>query len=185
MAESLAGRLLVASPKLVDANFARTVICVCAHDENGALGVVLNRPIAGVNVAEHLPDWRALLPGPAEPYQGGPVEPEAAIALGLARNRVPDSNWTPVSHRLGLVDLKSRPEDLGAELSALRVFLGYAGWSAGQLDREVADEAWFVVHARDEDAFTDEPSALWREVLRRQGGHLAMFAHFPPKPGLN
>jgi putative transcriptional regulator len=185
MADFLAGRLLVASPKLVDPTFARSVICVCAHDANGALGVILNRPIAGVDIGEHLPDWAPLLPRNPQPFHGGPVEPEAAIALGLAAAGVPDANWTPVSRRVGLVDLKSHPADLSAEIVALRVFLGYAGWSPGQLEQEVADEAWFVVDELDDDAFTDAPETLWRDVLRRQSGHLAMFAHFPPTPGLN
>lgn len=185
MADLSAGRLLVASPKLTDPNFARTVICLCAHDENGALGVVLNRPIAGVDIAEHLPDWGGVLAPGAQPFQGGPVEPSAAIALGLLRRGEAATRWTPVTTRLGLVDLKSSPAELGGELEQLRVFLGYAGWTAGQLEAEVAEEAWFVVDGRDEDAFNDDPETLWREVLRREGGQLALFAHFPPTPGLN
>lgn len=184
MADSLAGRLLVASPKLVDPNFARSVVCLCAHDAGGALGVVLNRPLAGVDIAEHLPEWRAVLGSPPTAFAGGPVEPSAALALGRLRTGTPETGWTPVTSRLGLVDLRSVPDDL-RELEEVRVFLGYAGWGAGQLEAEIAEEAWFVIPAAESDPFTREPASLWRDVLRRQGGQLAMFAYFPPEPGLN
>ena len=184
MPDSLAGRLLVASPKLVDPNFARSVICVCAHDENGALGVVINRPIEGIDPAALLPEWIALLGPEPVAYAGGPVEREAALGLGLLREPR-DVGWTPVTGRLGLVNLGAPPDDFTADLEQMRVFLGYAGWSAGQLDAEIADEAWFVVDATERDPFTHDPHNLWRDVLRRQGGQLAMFAFFPPKPGLN
>jgi putative transcriptional regulator len=184
MVESLVGRLLVASPKLIDPTFARSVICVCAHDANGALGVVINRPLEGIDPAELLPEWRALLGPEPVAYAGGPVEREAALGLGLLRADG-EARWTQVAGRIGLVNLGSSPDELGAELTEMRIFLGYAGWSPGQLDAEVEDDAWFVVDATEHDPFTHEPETLWRDVLRRQGGQLAMFAYFPPKPGLN
>ena len=184
MADSLAGRLLVASPKLVDPNFARAVVCVCAHDAGGAMGVVLNRPLPGVEVAEHLPEWRAALGDPATAFAGGPVEQSAALALGRLRGAAPGTRWTLITARLGLVDLRSEPRDLD-ELEEMRIFLGYAGWAAGQLEAEIAEDAWFVVAAAESDPFTREPDTLWRDVLRRQGGQLAMFAYFPTEPGLN
>jgi putative transcriptional regulator len=145
---------------------------------------VINRPLDGVDPAELLPEWRAMLGPEPVAYAGGPVERESAIGLGLLRTKG-DAQWTPVTGRLGLVNLGSPPDELGAELAELRIFLGYAGWSPGQLDAEVADEAWFVVEATEHDPFTREPTTLWRDVLRRQTGQLAMFAYFPPKPGLN
>lgn len=184
MADSLAGRLLVASPKLVDPNFARTVVCVCAHDADGAMGVVLNRPLPGVEVTEHLAEWRGALGGPATAFAGGPVEPSAALALGRIRGAAPGTRWTLITARLGLVALRSEADDLGG-LEEMRIFLGYAGWGAGQLEAEIAEEAWFVVAAAESDPFTRAPDTLWRDVLLRQGGQLAMFAYFPMEPGLN
>ena len=184
MADSLAGRLLVASPKLVDPNFARAVVCLCAHDAGGAMGVVLNRPLPGVEIAEHLPEWRGVLGVPATAFTGGPVEPSAALALGRLRAGASETGWTLITSHLGLVDLRSTPGDL-RKLEEVRIFLGYAGWGAGQLEAEIAEDAWFVVAAAESDPFTREPSTLWRDVLRRQGGQLAMFAYFPAEPGLN
>lgn len=185
MADSLAGRLLVASPRLVDPNFNRAVICLCAHDEDGALGVILNRPMVGVDVGAALPEWRDVLGPEPVAYAGGPVEPSSALALGLLRGAAA-ARWRPVNHRVGLIDLGSGPAGLGdGELEAMRVFLGYAGWGAGQLESEIAEDAWFVLNVEDTDPFSPEPENLWNHVLRRQGGRLAMFAFFPPTPNAN
>ncbi|WP_322796539.1 YqgE/AlgH family protein [Tepidiforma sp.] len=183
MAESLAGRLLVASLSLVDPNFFRTVVLVCLHDENGAMGLVLNRPLSSAPVHEHLPAFAELAAAPPVIFQGGPVEPTAAIALGQFRPGFTPA--TAVVGRTGLVDLSRPPEDLAAALESARVFAGYAGWSAGQLEGEIEEEAWFVVPALEEDAFTADPTTLWRRALRRQPGKLALFAWAPADPRVN
>jgi putative transcriptional regulator len=188
MATSLGGRLLVAGPRLVDPNFARTVVLVCRHDEEGALGLVLNRP-SSVAVTEALPGWVEALAPPNVVFLGGPVQPETAV--GLARllpdreERSDSESWTPVADRLGLLNLGTSPaEEVGA-LASLRVFAGYAGWSAGQLDFEVASADWWVLPADDDDPFSAAPGGLWGRVLGRQPGHLAWFATFPADPSLN
>jgi putative transcriptional regulator len=109
-------------------------------------------------------------------------------ALGLVS--VPGDGGEPLGVRLingslGLVDLDTDPADVVQSLSGLRVFAGYAGWSAGQLEREIEEGAWYVVDAEPRDAFTDQPDLLWRSVLRRQGGDLAFVATFPEDPELN
>ena len=180
MAGSLLGRLVVASPKLVDPNFFRTVVCICAHDDSGTMGVVLNRPMDGVDLLEQLPQWAPHFAPPAVAFQGGPVEP--VIAIGLARLNAPTRHegWTAFAGNLGILDLRLSPSELGSGLEETRVFVGYTGWGAGQLEAEIAEGAWFVVDAEAGDAFTPDPESLYREVLRRQGGQLAMFAYFPP-----
>src|SRR4051812_14198173 len=132
---SLTGRLLVAAPALADPNFDRSVILVLAHGDGGALGVVLNRPSV-TGVAGSLPDgWESLAAPPRVLFVGGPVGGGAAI--GLARAQAPTrdtAGWSPVLGRLGTVDLGSAPDALDVSLEVVRVFAGYAGWSAGQLE---------------------------------------------------
>lgn len=177
------GRLLVATPLLDDPNFARTVVLLLEHGDEGAFGIVLNRP-TGVTVAEAVPDWEAVAAAPAAVFGGGPVSPESVIAL--ARGTAGGSEgWIPVLGDLGTVDIGRDPADVGAEVHALRIFAGYAGWAAGQLEAEIDEGAWFVVDARPDDAFTTKPSELWRRVLRRQRGRLAMFAWYPSDPETN
>lgn len=183
VAESLAGKLLVASPKLVDPNFHRTVIYLCGHDENGAFGLVINRPLTDVEVGDHLPGWRPVVSEPKVVFAGGPVEPQVALGLARPREAPPPEHWTQLHHGLGLVNLGSSPDDAG--VAEIRVFVGYAGWSAGQLEGEIAEEAWFVIDSTPDDPFSSDPAGVWRTVLRRQKGKLAMFAYHPPDPTVN
>jgi putative transcriptional regulator len=187
----LAGRLLVATPELGDGTFVRSVVLVLDHDEDGALGVVINRPTP-VDVSEVLPTWQPLACEPGVLFQGGPVALDSALGLAV----VPGSDesaeplgWRRVVGRLGLVDLDTPPEVLAAEVTRLRIFAGYAGWGAGQLEDELGQGAWYVVPADPgggfEDAFSAAPDGLWRAVLRRQGGDLAMVSTYLDDPSLN
>ena len=181
----LTGRLLLATPTLRDPTFRRTVVLVLNHDDDGALGVVVNRPLQ-VEVAAVLPDWQPYLTAPAVLFQGGPVSLDSALGLVA----VPGDDEEPLGVRriigsLGLVDLDTPPEVVVAELSGLRIFAGYAGWSEGQLESEISEGAWYVVDGEARDAFSDAPEDLWRTVLRRQGGDLAMVATYPEDPSLN
>jgi putative transcriptional regulator len=184
VSESVRGRLLVAAPTLYDANFFRSVVLVLEHGEDGALGVVLNRP-SETAVGETLPDWTGLVSDPGVVFVGGPVSPDAAI--GVARAGTPDhaEGWAPLFGTLGTVDLGRDPLELPVDVQNLRVFAGYAGWSGGQLDGELDTGGWFVVDPAPDDVFTADPARLWASVLRRQGGRVAMFASAPPHPSLN
>jgi putative transcriptional regulator len=135
----LKGRLLVANPAMPDPNFHRTVVLVLAHQGDGALGVVLNRP-SDLEVDSPLPRWERLVADPAVVFVGGPVAPGAAICLA----RVPDppvrlagatgsgdGGWVPLLGELGTLDLERDPEDLAISVDAIRVFAGYAGWGSG------------------------------------------------------
>ena len=186
--ESLKGRLLVAGPALIDPNFVRSVVLICLHDAEGALGLVLTRPTA-LAVGEPLPGWVERLAPPEVVFLGGPVQNEVAVGLAslqpAAAGREDSDRWTPITDRLGLLDLSAPPGDEVGDLEQLRVFAGYAGWSAGQLDFEVSSTDWFVLEAEPGDPFTAQPGGLWRRVLHRQGGATAFFADFPPNPSLN
>lgn len=187
----LAGRLLVATPELGDGTFDRSVVLLLDHDESGALGVVINRPTP-VDVADVLPTWHQLASEPGVLFQGGPVALDSALGLAVVPHTDDDAEplgWRRVVGRLGLVDLDTPPEVLGAEVSRLRIFAGYAGWGAGQLEDELVHGAWYVVPADPggsfDDAFSATPDRLWRAVLRRQGGDLAMVSTYLDDPSLN
>ena len=184
MNDSFVGRLLVATPMLLDPSFRRTVVLICAQDGNGVMGLVLNRPL-GASLADHLPGWAAQASPPATLFAGGPVEPSAAVGLGCRRGEAKGEGWTAVTDAIGLLDLRLDPSDFGDGLVQARVFSGSAGWTPGQLDAEIGEDAWFVVDARPDDPFGAEPERLWRDVLARQPGELALFASFPPDPLMN
>ncbi|MBW3641058.1 MAG: YqgE/AlgH family protein [Actinobacteria bacterium] len=184
-----AGQLVVATPQLGDPNFARTVVLLLQVNDDGALGVVLNRPTE-TEVAEVLPLWAPLAAAPPTVFAGGPVQPQAAICLGRGRpgyltvpgfaqvDGLPDG-------ALGTIDLDGSPDDLHRAVSEVRLFAGYAGWSAGQLEAEIGEGAWWVLDALPADAFAVQPELLWRQVLLRQGPPIAFAASYPADPKLN
>jgi putative transcriptional regulator len=178
------GRLLVATPALEDPTFERAVVLVLDHDEDGALGVVLNRA-SSIPVQESLGSWVELAADPAVVFGGGPVEPTAVVALGRSPLGVAPDGWAPILDRVRLVDLDSDPVLAAADLEQVRVFAGYAGWAPGQLETEIDLGAWFTVDAEPRDIFTDAPERLWHAVLRRQPGELALFATYPADPTQN
>lgn len=180
----LRGRLLVATPALVDPRFRRTVVYLLAHTSDGALGVVLNRP-AELPVAVALPTWADLAAEPPTVFAGGPVAQSSAICLAAVQPGSEPLGWSAVSGSIGTFDIGADFAGTRDALVALRVFSGYAGWGAAQLEGEIAAGSWYVVPADPGDALTAAPHALWRQVLRRQPGHLAMVATFPDDPSLN
>jgi putative transcriptional regulator len=182
----LTGRLLVATPALGDPNFARAVVLILDHDESGVLGVVVNRPTA-VPVAEVLPTWQPFATAPGVLFQGGPVALDSALGLAVLPGQGDEEplGFRRVVDGLGLVDLDVPPEVLAGGMADLRIFAGYSGWGTGQLEAELAEGAWYVVTGRPRDAFSDAPALLWRNVLRRQGGDLAMVSTYPDDPSLN
>jgi len=183
--ESLVGHLLVATPGLRDPNFERTVVLLVAHEEGGALGVVLNRATE-VPVGEVLGGWGGLASEPAVVFEGGPVQPEAAICLARAKSSAVDARgFSRVDGAIGTVDLSADPDAFRDALAEVRVFAGYAGWSPGQLEEEIASGSWFTFKALPSDAFTERPDDLWPMVLRRQGGMYAAVAIHPSDPTLN
>jgi putative transcriptional regulator len=182
--EPATGSLLIATPTMGDPNFARSIVLLLDAGESGALGVVLNRPTE-LDVATVLEPWAELVAGPSVLFQGGPVETDAALAVANVAEDDEPVGWRRVFGSTGLVDPDAPVEIMATAVSSLRIFAGYAGWGAGQLEAEIAEGAWYVVPAEPQDPFLDEPDQLWARVLRRQGGQLAMLATMPAEPGLN
>ncbi len=169
MNEPQRGRLLIAGPGLGDANFDRTIVYLLDHGADGSLGVVINRP-SQFEVAQALPGWSGVVGPPPVVFSGGPVEP--GVAMGLARYHDP-------AEGIGSVDLSRDPEPATTGIEVVRVFVGYSGWGAGQLDLELEAGAWFVVDAEPSDLFSPEPENLWGAVLRRQQARTAMAGSNP------
>lgn len=176
MSETLRGSLLVAAPALHDPNFHRTVVLVAEHTDEGAMGLVLNRP-TDTPVAAALPEL-APIAGEADPvYVGGPVALESVLAV--AELEEPEDASDLLFGSVGFVQEPDVPVVRG------RIFVGYAGWSPGQLEAELEDESWLVVEAEPDDLFGDDADGLWSAVLRRQGGPYALLSLMPPDPSLN
>lgn len=185
-AELRAGQLLVATPALVDPNFQHSVVLLLDLDENGALGVVLNRP-SPVPVDQVLDSWHDLVSPPNVLFQGGPVATDSALGVAALRRGETEE---PVGFRrlfenTGIVDLDTPVELLSGAVSGLRVFAGYAGWGSEQLEAEIEEGSWYVVPALPSDLLSSDPGALWMQVLRRQPGELAWVSTRPLDPTLN
>jgi putative transcriptional regulator len=171
----LRGKLLIASPQLSD-YFHRTVVLVVEHSEEGAMGLVLNRPTES-EVVEVVPSLSGMVDQDERVHEGGPVQPDSVIVLGDFKQ--PDQAGAQLEGTLGLLD----PDKPEADLRRARVFAGYAGWGPGQLDFELEQEAWIV-----EDAAIDDPFAeydLWSSALASNGGEYAILASMPADPSLN
>lgn len=183
--DSTTGRLLVATPQIGDGVFHRSVVLVLQHDAGGAQGVVLTRPLPA-EVDSVLPGWGEHVSRPATLFQGGPVQLDSA--LGLVSVPGDEADLLGIQRlfgSVGVVDLDTPPLLVVPEVSAVRIFAGYAGWTAGQLEAEIGTGSWHVLDAQPPDIFTERPGELWRAVLRRQRSELAFLALYPADPSLN
>ncbi|MDK9625138.1 YqgE/AlgH family protein [Propionibacterium freudenreichii] len=180
-----AGELLVSSEAAGGGFFDQAVIFLLDNDENGAIGVALNKP-STTPVAEVLPAWAGELNPPSVLFAGGPVAPNGAICLA----KVMDSGeeppgWRPVLGDVGLLHLGTPVEIAAGAYSDVRVFAGYSGWDPGQLSDELDRGVWLRAPARDEDVFGAQAEGLWRRVLRRVGGDAGLLSGYADKPALN
>ena len=167
----------MAAPSIEDPNFARSVVLLLAHEvTEGAMGVILNRPLDAVagDPTSPLHPWVESAAAPAVLFEGGPVETTGFICLA-------DDSAAPA----GVSSMDIIADDAGLVTVPHRVFRGYAGWAPGQLEAEILVGGWYVLPAIPGDPFTSDPAGLWRAVLGRQGGELAAIARFPADPNLN
>ena len=194
-----AGDLLVATPRLVDPNFDRTVVFVIEHQEAGTLGVVINRT-SDISCASAVPRWASRFADEAAVGLGGPVEPQGLLALGAtagpaagepraprgpsAESSETGSVWRTVNGPVGLVDLTADPSELDAAVVAVRLYGGHAGWGPGQLRGEMQAGCWWVFDSMPGD-LTAEASTLWHDVLARQTPPAQLLAHYPDDPAQN
>lgn len=179
--ESLRGKLLIAGPTLWDPNFRRTVLLVGHHDDEGAVGVILNRA-SETTVAEAVPPLGSLVPADDPVFLGGPVQPDAAVVLA-------DFVDLSVADFLAFDTIgflpSETPPGVGDVVRRARVFAGYAGWGPGQLEAELNEDSWVVEGARSTDVFSDDPSRLWEDVLKRKGSSFDLLRLMPLDPTQN
>ena len=181
--DSLRGKLLLAGPMLKDPNFDRTVVLITEHTEEGAMGLVLNRPADAI-VEDAVPDLAWVAEDEQHVFVGGPVAPTGVIVL---------AEWSDPAQAVVLLedDLGFVPGDventdaLAAAIRRARVYAGHAGWGPGQLEEELAEEAWIVEAPLREELFSPDPEGLWAAVLRRMGREFALLSTMPPDPSLN
>ena len=179
---SLRGRLLLASPSLVDANFRRTVVLLGEHGDEGAMGVVLNRPSDAL-VDEAVPALAPLAATGELLHIGGPVQPEAVLVVADVSN--PGVASELIVGDVGFLRGDLELEELAAGTRRARIYAGYAGWSPGQLEAELETSDWIVAEAKPDDLFAPPAGDLWGDVLRRKGGQFRLIATMPPDPSLN
>jgi len=181
--QSLKGMLLLDSGKLAGSFFHRSVMLICEHSPEGALGLVLNRATpnkVGEALVANLP--QALKEQPL--YLGGPVQPQALSFLH-SDAFLPNANVLPnllIGHSLDSL------LELGEGFSStqkVKIFAGYAGWSAGQLDDEMRREAWVTHPASIELVFHSHPEGLWQTIIRQKGLKFRLIADCPEDPSLN
>ncbi len=177
------GKLLVAMPKLNDPNFRQTVILLCEYSEDGALGVVLNRPTE--MAVSMLMDGFQDVSGEKKVYAGGPVARNGMLVLCRSDEMMGDGH--------SILDGVFVPKDLdriktaGAlgESGEVRCYLGYAGWAPGQLEIELSEGAWSLLPSDPTLVFDADPSFLWSQMMRRLGDRWAFYATMPSDPSLN
>ena len=180
--QSFRGKLLLATPELIDPNFFRTVILVLEHSNEGAIGVVLNRQ-SDLYSVDVLPKWSESKDSSLLLHWGGPVQEESLLALGLYDEQIEDELDEGIG-RIKILNLNPEILDMTSMLDA-RLYSGYAGWSAGQLDAEISTGGWIVADVDNTDPFSHNPADLWSIVLRRQNGFLSKLAQYPDDPRMN
>lgn len=178
------GALLVAPPMMLDPNFHRAVVLLCEHSDEGSFGLILNRPLTLSlgDVLQDLPDAQAPVLS-----TGGPVQPDTLHFIHRHGDVIPKS--------IEILDgifwggdfdlLKALVADGRTTARDIRFFLGYAGWSPGQLADEVEQGGWILTMADGDALFPEQPDQLWRAVLRRMGGEYALLSNFPADPRMN
>jgi putative transcriptional regulator len=179
--ESLSGSLLVAGPALWDPNFRRTVVLVGHHDDQGAVGVVLNRA-SEVEVAVAAPPLAVLVGQGERLFIGGPVQPQSAVVVADFEH--PERADVVAFGSIGFLPDETDATEVG-DLRRARVFAGYAGWGPGQLERELEEGGWILEPARPEDVFTDAPEQLWSDIVRRKGPEYRLISTMPLDPSAN
>ncbi len=175
--ESLQDYFLIATPRMPDPRFAETVIYICAHNDEGAMGLVINQPLPNVSLADLLVGTELPLPATPLPpmYVGGPVEPTSAFFLVT-------SEYTPRAYLdvSSTVRLTRDPEilqDISRDLGPRQYIaaLGYSGWAAGQLERELSVDGWLTVPAEDEIIFNTPDDQKWKQAALKFGIDISLF----------
>lgn len=172
---------MIAGPSLLDSNFFRAVVLMIEHSDDGALGLVLNRP-SQTTVGEAVAELEQLLDLDDPLFIGGPVQTSSLIVLAEFED-AGDAALIAFDDVGVLATGAAVEEPSGVRRS--RAFVGHAGWGPGQLDAEIERGDWILERALREDAFADQPTDLWESVLTRKGGDYRLVARMPADPSMN
>ncbi len=180
--ESRKGQLLIASGRLLDPNFARSVVLIVQHDEDGVLGVILNHPLE-MSVAEACgPMVEAAGEVETAINQGGPC-PGPLMVLHADE----DAGGEPVADGIWFTAEREPIEQIMREgTEPAKYFANYAGWGLEQFEREINDGSWIITPASPSDVFETEPETQWNKLTARltAGGYINP-DHIPDDPSLN
>ncbi|MBK9449545.1 MAG: YqgE/AlgH family protein [Bacteroidetes bacterium] len=177
------GNILLSEPFLQDPNFARSVVLLTEHNEEGSIGFILNKPIIyKINeIIEDFPEFDAPV------YMGGPVQRDSLHFIHRIEALADDGDEiAPGVYWGGDFEKLKRMIRLGIVVPHdIRFFVGYSGWGPQQLEGEMEMKSWIVSSRSDKFAFADRSEALWGEILQAMGGKYKAMAHYPVDPSLN
>ena len=179
------GIFLVAAPSLRDPNFRQTVVLLCEHGSQGALGVVVNRPTA-IHLSEALPQVPVLEGQRHLLFSGGPVQPNHILIL-LRTGQVPDNTHHVFDgvYMGGDMAALEKIMTVPGGTAAFRAYVGYSGWSPGQLENEMKTGSWITLPADPSMVFDKDPLRIWADTMRSLGGRYEIYAQMPQDPNLN
>lgn len=183
MIEPATGTLLIADPFLKDPNFLRTVVLLCEHNTEGSFGFVINRKYENT-LDELVPELEGY---PIPVYYGGPVQLNTIHLLHQVPDKVPGGQEVLKGIYWGgdfdfVVEMIKNGDP---DIEKIRFFLGYSGWSEGQLSEEMTEKTWLTVKASLPLVFHPDPAAIWKDSLKQLGGDYEMMINFPIDPQLN
>ncbi len=183
MANVKNGSILISEPYLGDPNFERTVVLICRHDEEGTFGLIMNRRsnLKLSDVLDYVDKGLEM-----ELNIGGPLQhntlhyihnrPDFPEAIKISDNLYWGGDYEYIKHKLELGEID--PEEI-------RFFLGYSGWTPGQLEEEIDKNVWIVNHNAAKKLFTLNADTLWRQILKEMGGKYKILSNYPIDPSLN
>ena len=179
------GVFLVAAPSLRDPNFRQTVVLLCEHGPDGALGVVVNRPTA-VLLSEALPQVPVIEGQNHVLFSGGPVQPNHVLILYRVTQEPAETHHVFDGVYLGGdMSALERVMTMPAESERFRAFVGYSGWGPGQLETEMKTGSWLTLPADPTIVFRENSMTVWPEIMRSLGKPYDVYAEMPSDPSLN
>lgn len=180
------GSFIIANPRLQDPNFSRTVVLICEYNEDGAFGLVINRA-TNISISEVLKNNSKAAGNKNSVFSGGPVQTNHLLYLHSNNTQSKNSKKICGDVYLGgdIDHLNYLLSNEGSSDGLYRLYLGSAGWAAGQLDEELKIKSWIICSASESFVFCPEPEKVWQKVLRSLGGRYAMLASYPKDPILN
>lgn len=177
------GALLISEPFLKDYYFRRSVILLAEHDENGSFGLIINKPLE-IKINEIVKDFPEFN---ANVYIGGPVKTDNLFVLHTLGRKIPGSSKIMDGIYWGgdIEVIKSMIEEKKITEKEIRFYIGYSGWDANQLSRELNENSWVVTKLKTEKILRESPGEMWKNILKNMGEDYSMWINYPLDPMMN